>query len=208
MFKILIADDHPIVRRGLKEILSAEPDIAMVGEAESSNKVMELVRTHHWDAVVLDITMPGRGGLDTLKELKRLYPELPVLMLSMHPEDQFAVRAFKAGAAGYMTKESAPDELIKAIRKITKGGKYVSATLAEKLVSIMGAEPPSQDSLSAREYQVMLMIASGKTLSQIAEEMSLSVKTISTYRTHILEKMEMKNNAEITYYAIKNGLVK
>ena len=208
MIKILIADDHPIIRRGLKQILSDEPDIAMVGEAESSNEVFELVRTHHWDAVVLDITMPGRGGLDTLKELKRQYPELPVLMLSMHPEDQFAVRAFKAGAAGYMTKESAPDELIKAIRKITKGGKYVSATLAEKLVSIMGAEPPSQDSLSAREYQVMLMIASGKTLSQIAEEMSLSVKTISTYRTHILEKMEMKNNAEITYYAIKNGLVK
>jgi two-component system, NarL family, invasion response regulator UvrY len=208
MIKILIADDHPIVRRGLKEILSDDPGIAMVGEAESSSEVIELVRTHHWDAVVLDITMPGRGGLDTLKELKRLHPELPVLMLSMHSEDQFAMRAFKAGAAGYMTKESAPNELITAIRKITKGGKYVSATFAEKLVSIMGAEPPSQDSLSAREYQVMLMIASGNTLSQIAEEMNLSIKTISTYRTRILEKMKMQNNAEITYYAIKNGLVK
>ena len=208
MLRILIADDHPIVRRGLKQILYDEPDIAIVGEAQSSNEVFELVRTQTWDVVILDITMPGRGGMDTLEELKRQHPDLPVLMLSMHPEDQYAARAFKAGAAGYMTKESALDELIKAIRKITKGGRYVSETFAEKLVATMGAEPPSQDNLSTREYQVMLMIASGKTLSQIAVEMALSIKTISTYRTRILEKMQMKSNAEITHYAIKNGLVK
>jgi len=207
MLKILIADDHPIVRRGLQQILSGEADVAMVGEAQNSAEVLELVRTQEWDVVVLDITMPGRGGLDTLKELKRLYPSLPVLMLSIHPEDQYAVRAFRAGAAGYMTKGSAPDELIRAIRKITKGGKYVSPTLAEKLAFIMEAEPPSHHSLSDREYQVMLMIGSGKTLSQIAEEMHLSIKTISTYRERILTKMKMKSNAELTYYAVKHNLV-
>ena len=207
MLKILIADDHPIVRRGLQQILSRETDIAMVGEAQNCSEVLDLTRTEDWDAVVLDIAMPGRGGLDTLKELKRLYPALPVLMLSIYPEDQYAVRAFRAGAAGYMNKETAPDELIKAIRKIIKGGKYVSPALAEKLVLIMQAEAPSHDSLSDREYQVMLKIASGKTLSQIAGEMSLSIKTISTYRERILEKMKMKNNAELTYYAIKHHLV-
>jgi len=207
MLKILIADDHPIVRRGLQQILSGETDIAMVREAQNSAEVLDLARTEDWDAVVLDIVMPERGGLDTLKELKRLYPALPVLMLSIYPEDQYAVRAFRAGAAGYMNKETAPDELIKAIRKIIKGGKYVSPALAEKLVLIMQAEAPSHDSLSDREYQVMLKIASGKTLSQIAGEMSLSIKTISTYRERILEKMKMKNNAELTYYAIKHHLV-
>jgi DNA-binding NarL/FixJ family response regulator len=207
MLKILIADDHPIVRRGLQQILSGEADVAMVGEAQNSTEVLDLVRTQKWDAVVLDITMPGRGGLDTLKELNRLYPSLPVLMLSIHPEDQYAVRAFRAGAAGYMTKESAPDELIKAIRKITRGGKYVSPTLAEKLAFILKAEPLSHHSLSDREYQVMIMIASGKTPSEIAEEMCLSIKTISTYRERILAKMKMKNNAELTYYAVKHNLV-
>ena len=207
MLKILIADDHPIVRRGLQQILSRETDIAMVGEAQNCSEVLDLTRTEDWDAVVLDIVMPERGGLDTLKELKRLYPALPVLMLSIYPEDQYAVRAFRAGAAGYMNKETAPDELIKAIRKIIKGGKYVSPALAEKLVLMMQAEAPFHDSLSDREYQVMLKIASGLTLSQIAGEMSLSVKTISTYRERILEKMKMKNNAEITHYAIKHHLV-
>ena len=208
MLRILIADDHPIVRRGLKQILCDEPDISIVREAQSADEVLEFVRARNWDAVILDISMPGRGGLDTLEELKRQYPDLPVLMLSMHPEDQYAARAFKSGAAGYMTKESAPDELVKAIRKITKGGRYVSEAFAEKLVAMMGAEPPSHDNLSAREHQVMLMIASGKTLSQIAEEMALSIKTISTYRTRILEKMQMKSNAEITHYVIKSGLTK
>ncbi len=208
MLRILIADDHPIVRRGLKQILSDESDVTIVvGEAQNAREVLEMAHQQTWDAVVLDITMPGRGGLDTLKELKRQYPELPVLILSIHPEDQYAVRALREGAAGYMTKESAPAELVKAIRKITKGGKYISETLAEQMISIMGTEQPSQHSLSAREYQVMLMLVSGKTLSGIAEEMSLSVKTIGTYRTRILEKMNMKNNSELILYAVKNGII-
>jgi DNA-binding NarL/FixJ family response regulator len=180
----------------------------MVGEAQNGTEVLDLVRTQEWDTLVLDIAMPGRGGLDTLKEVKRLYPALPVLMLSMHPEDQYGVRALRAGAAGYVNKESAPDELIRAIRKITAGGKYVSPALAEKLAfAIMEADPASHHTLSDREYQVMLMIASGKTLSQVAAEMSLSVKTISTYRERLLSKMKMKSNAELTYFAIKNNLV-
>ena len=207
MLKILVVDDHPVVRQGLKFILSGEPDIEMVGEACNSSEAFDLIHIRGWDAVILDIAMPGRGGLDILKELKREYPKLPVLILSMHPEEQYAVRALKEGAAGYMNKESAPYELIKAIKKITKGGKYVSSTLAEKLAFIMEAETSPHDSLSHREYQVMLMIASGKGLSQIAEEMSLSVKTISTYRTRILEKVNLKNNAEIMHYAIKHKLV-
>jgi len=209
MIKILIADDHPIVRKGLKQILSEEIDIGEVGEAQNSQEVLDLVQKQDWDIVVVDITMLGRGGIDVLKELKQLRPKLPVLILSMHPEDQYAVRSLKAGAAGYLTKGSAQEELIKAIRKILQGGKYVSSTLAEKLAFDLEREPekPLHETLSDREYQVMLMIASGKTISQIAEEMLLSVKTISTYRTRLLEKMKMATNAEITHYAIKNKLV-
>ena len=209
MIKVLVVDDHPIVRQGLKQILSDEPDMAVLGEAQSSQEVYELIRKQEWDIVVLDITMPGRGGLDVLKELKHERPKLPVLMLSVHPEDQYAVRTLKAGAAGYMTKESAPEELVQAIRKILRGGKYVSSTLAEKLAFHLEAETekPLHDSLSDREYQVMLMIASGKTTSTIAEEMSLSVKTVSTYRARILEKMQMKGNADLTYYVFKNRLL-
>ena len=209
MLKILIADDHPIVRQGLKQILSEESDMGAFGEAQNSQQVLELVRKQDWDIVVLDITMPGRGGIDVLKELKHQRPKLPVLILSMHPENQYAVRALKAGAAGYVTKGSAQEELVKAIRKILRGGKYVSPTLAQKLAFNLEAEAekPLHETLSDREYQVMLMIASGKTVSQIAEELSLSVKTIGTYRARILEKMKMKTNAELTHYAIKNGLV-
>ena len=207
MLKILVADDHPIVRRGLKQILAEEPDIVEIGEAQNSSEVLDLVRTHTWDAVVLDITMPGRDGLDILQDLKREHPRLPVLILSMHPEDQLAVTALKEGAAGYMNKECAPDELIGAIRKIIRGGKYVSATLAEKLAFMVESQKPLHDSLSPREYQVMLMFASGKTLSEIGEEMSLSIKTIATYKARILEKMKMKNNAELFHYAIKHKLV-
>ncbi len=209
MIKILIADDHPIVRQGLKQILSEEPDVAMVGEAQNSQEVLELVRKQDWDIVILDIKMPGRGGLDVLKELKHERPKLPVLILSVYPEDQYAVRALKAHASGYMTKESAPEELVKAIRKIIQGGKYIGPTLAEKLAFDLETETekPLYETLSDRESQVMCMIASGKTISQIAEELSLSVKTIGTYRTRILEKMKMKTNAELTHYAIKNGLV-
>jgi two-component system, NarL family, invasion response regulator UvrY len=209
MIKVLVVDDHPIVRQGLKQILSEEPDMAVLGEAQNSQEVLELVHNQDWDIVVLDITMPGRGGLDVLKEVRHERPNLPVLMLSVHSEDQYAVRTLKAGAAGYMTKESAPEELVRAIRKILRGGKYVSSTLAEKMAFHLEAETekPLHDSLSDREYQVMLMIASGKRTGAIAEEMSLSVKTVSTYRARILEKMGMKGNADLTYYVFKNRLL-
>jgi two-component system invasion response regulator UvrY len=209
MIKVLVVDDHPIVRQGLKQILSEEPDMAVLGEAQNSQEVLELVHNQDWDIVVLDITMPGRGGLDVLKEVRHERPKLPVLMLSVHPEDQYAVRTLKAGAAGYMTKESAPEELVRAIRKILRGGKYVSSTLAEKMAFHLEAETekPLHDSLSDREYQVMLMIASGKRTGAIAEEMSLSVKTVSTYRARILEKMRIKGNADLTYYVFKNRLL-
>ena len=209
MIRILIADDHAIVRAGLKQILTDTPDMIVAGEAADGTEVLEKVRNDCWDLVLLDISMPGRGGLDTLKQLTSEKPELPVLMLSIYPEDQYAVRAFKAGASGYLTKESAPEELISAIRKVSQGGKYVSSLLAERLASHLktDAEKPIYERLSDREYQVMVMIASGKTVKEIAGELSLSVKTISTNRARALEKMGMKNNAEMTYYAIKEGLV-
>jgi len=209
MMKILIADDHPIVRRGLKQILAEEPDLGIAGEARSSQEVLELVRKQDWNAVILDITMPGRGGLETLREIRKERPKLPVLILSMHSEDQYGVRALKAGAAGYMTKESAPEKLVQALRKIMKGDKYISPTLAEKLVLDLERGTPNSlhETLSDREHQVMSMIASGKTVSEIGKDLFLSVKTISTYRSRVLKKMKMKNNAELTHYAIKNRLV-
>ncbi len=189
--------------------MSDEPEMAAPGEARDANEALNLVQKETWDIVVLDITMPGMSGLDLLKELKRKYPKVPVLVLSIHPEDQYAVRALKTGAAGYLTKESAPEELVKAIRRIMNRGKYVSPSLAERLafdLETEGSKPPHLR-LSNREYQVMVMIAGGKRISDIAGEMSLSVKTISTYRARILEKMNCRNNAEITHYAIKNLLV-
>jgi DNA-binding NarL/FixJ family response regulator len=209
MVNVIVIDDHPIVRQGLKQILLEEPDMVVYGEAQNSQEALDLIRKRDWDIVVLDITMPGRGGLDVLKEIKHERPKLPVLILSIHPEDQYAVRALKAGASGYLNKESAPDELVQAIRKILRGGKYVSSALAEKLVSDlgMGGERPLHETLSDREYQVMLMIASGKTTSEIAEEMALSMKTVSTYRARILEKMGMKSNGDLIYYVIKNNLI-
>jgi len=209
MLRALIADDHAIVRRGLKEILAEEFDVAGFGEASTASQVLELIHKQNWDILVLDITMPGRSGLEVLKEVKHEHPQLPVLVLSMHPEDQFAIRTLKAGAAGYMTKENAPDELIKAIRKVLSGGKYVSPSLAEKLAAELATdgEKPPHEILSDREYQVMQMIASGKTVRVIAHELSLSVKTISTYRARILEKMKMKNNAELIHYVLSNHLV-
>ena len=209
MIKILIADDHAIVREGLKQIVAETSNMFVAGEAASGHQVLELVRESEWDVVLLDIAMPGRGGMDTLKELKIERPELPVLVLSMYPEEQYAVRALKAGAAGYLTKESAPDELISAIRKVSRGGKYVSASLAEKLAShlAMDIARPVHEILSDREYQVMLLIASGMTVKEVADKLSLSVKTISTNRTRIMNKTGMKSNAEIIHYAIKQGLV-
>ncbi len=210
MIKILVADDHAIVCKGLKQIVADTPDIIVAGEAADGQGVLEKVREEEWDLILLDISMPGRGGIDTLKQLKIEKPGLPVLMLSMFPEEQYAIRALKAGASGYLTKESAPEELIQAIRKVSRGGKYISESLSESLASHITTdfEKPIQETLSDREYQVMLMIASGKTVSEIADELSLSVKTISTNRVRALRKMGMKNNAEITHYAVKQGLVK
>jgi two-component system, NarL family, invasion response regulator UvrY len=208
MLKILIADDHPVVRRGLKQIIAEISEIVVADEATDGWEVLAKVRAGDYDMVLLDITMPGKDGIDVLTQLKSEKPRLPVLVLSMHPEEQFAVRALRAGASGYLNKESAPDELVTAIQKVLSGGKYVSPSLAEELASILQkAEQPPHESLSNREYQVMCLLASGKTVTEIAVELSLSVKTISTYRSRIHEKMRMKNNAELIHYAIKNRLV-
>jgi len=209
MIRILIADDHAIVREGLKQILTEIPNIKVADEACNGQETFEKVWKNEYDVVVLDVSMPGRSGLEVLKQIKGVRPKLPVLILSMHPEGQYAVRALRAGAAGYLTKESAPDELITAIRKVSEGGKYVTLSLAEKMAFDLeaGAYHPPHETLSDREYQVLCMIASGKTVKGIAEELCLSSKTISTYRSRIMEKMKMKNNAELTYYAIKHELV-
>ena len=209
MIRILVADDHAIVRRGLRQIVADESDMEVVGEAQTAQKILDLARQEAWDVIVLNVSMPGRGGFEALKALKQTHSKRPVLVLSMYPEDQFAVRAFRAGAAGYMTKETAPEELVQAIRKVVRGGKYVSPSLAEKLAAELGedAERPPHEALSEREYHVLCLLASGKTVTQIAAEMSLSVKTISTYRARLLEKMRMKTNAEVTRYAIEHRLV-
>jgi len=209
MIKILIADDHRIVREGLKQILAETPDMVVADEANNAQEVLRKVWDNEYDVLLLDISMPGRSGLDILKQLKSDRPKLSVLVLSMYSEEQYALRALRAGASGYMTKESAPDELIEAIRKVSTGRKYISPTVAEKLAFSLesGDEKPPQETLSDREFQVMCMIASGKTIKAIADELSLSVKTVSTYRARILEKMRMKNNSELTHYAIQNKLV-
>jgi two-component system, NarL family, invasion response regulator UvrY len=209
MFRVLVADDHPLLRNGLKQMLAAEPDLVFAGEAEDSEQVLEQVQRDCWDVVILDLSMPGRGGLDVLREIRRFRPSLPVLILSMHAEEQFAVRAIKAGASGYVSKMNGASEVVNAIRKVLTGKKYVSPNLAEALADALdnGAERPAHEVLSDREFQVMCKIASGKTVSQIATEVALSVKTISTYRSRVLEKMNMRSNAELTRYAIQQGLV-
>jgi len=208
MLKILIADDHPVVRRGLKQIITEISDTVVADEATDGWEALSKVRAGDYDVVLLDITMPGKDGIDVLTQLKCEKPRLPILVLSMHPEEQFAVRALRAGASGYLTKESAPDELVTAIQKVLSGGKYVSPSLAEELASVIQqSEKLPHESLSNREYQVMCLFASGKTATEIAKGLSLSVKTISTYRSRILEKMGMKNNAELIHYAVKNRLV-
>jgi len=211
VIRVLIVDDHAIVRRGLTALLSEGFHGATFGEASDARQAVEQLRKKEWDVVLLDITLtlPGKSGLDLLKELKAEWPMLPVLVLSGHPEDQFAVRALKAGAGGYMTKESAPEELAKAVRKILAGGRYVSPALAEKLALGVNKDltRPPHETLSDREYQVMSRIASGRTVTEIGEELSLSAKTISTYRVRVLEKLGVRNNAEIVRYAIRNGLV-
>ena len=209
MIRVLIADDHAIVRRGMGQIIAETPDLEVAGEAANGSDVISLVCDGEYDAVVLDINMPGMDGLDTLKQLQAIRPEIPVLVLSMHSEDEYAVRVLRAGASGYMNKESAPDELVAAIRKISSGGKYMSSEVAECLLAHLnsGGTGPLHANLSDREFQVLCLLSSGKTVSQIADQLALSVKTISTYRGRILDKMNMKNNAELTHYAIKNNLV-
>jgi len=207
--KILLADDHAVVRQGLKLILADHFKKAVFGQARNATEALFRITKEHWDVLVLDITMPGRSGLEILQDVKRLRPKLPVLVLSMHPEDQFAVRMLKAGAGGYMTKESADEELVGAIQKVVSGGRYISPSLAERMASYLSVDVQKapHERLSDREFQVLRMIASGKTVSQIGLELSLSVKTISTYRARVLEKMDMKNSAELTHYAVQHNLV-
>ena len=209
MIRILIADDHAILRRGLKEILVREIEGTTCGEAGNAQEALSQVQSQVWDLVILDVTMPGRSGLDVLRDLKQLRPKLPVLILTVHPEDQLGRRALKAGASGYMNKESAPEELVKAIRKVLRGGLYVSPALAEKLaLDLHGSSGrPVHETLSDREFEVLRMIGSGKTVTQIAEELHLSVPTVSTYRARLLEKMNMTTTAELMRYALSNHLV-
>lgn len=209
MTRILIADDHAIFREGLKQILEDVPDMVVVDDVSRGQEVLDKIEKQDYDILLLDIAMPGLSGLETLKLLKGRKPRMRVLILSMYPEEQYAVRAIKAGAAGYITKASASEELLQAIRKISGGGRYISASIAENLLFDLEPEEdrPIHQRLSDREYQIFCMIARGKAVGDIALELFLSVKTISTHRVHILEKMRMKNNAELTNYAIKNNLV-
>ncbi|GAB4176369.1 MAG: response regulator transcription factor RqpR [Rhodocyclaceae bacterium] len=207
--RVLIADDHAIVRQGLRQILSDTEDMVVAGEAANGVEALARVREGEWGVVLMDVSMPDRNGIEALKLIKKEFPRLPVLVLSMYPEEQYAIRALKAGASGYLTKQSAPEQLVQAIRAVAAGRKYISASLAEELANAIqdDGEKPLHEKLSDREYQTLCMIASGKTLSQIAEELKLSVKTVSVYRARLLEKMRMKNNAELTHYGLKSGLV-
>jgi two-component system, NarL family, invasion response regulator UvrY len=209
MLKILLTDDHALIRRGLKHVVLEAFGNADIGEAQNAEDALDQIRKRDWDVVLMDITMPGRSGIDILRDIQLARPALPVLILSMHGEEEFGRRVLKAGAAGFIAKQSAPDELVKAIRKVLAGGRYISGSLAERLASDVAAhtEKPLHESLSNREFQVMCMFASGKTNGLVAQALSLSVKTITTYRSRILEKMNLKNNAELTHYAIKNRLV-
>jgi len=207
--RILIADDHEVVRRGLKETLNEAFSRVIFGEANTAQEALTSVARQDWDVVILDISMPGKSGLDILDDLHRMRPRLPILLLSMHPERQYARRALKSGAAGYLTKESVCDELKEAVRRVQAGGRYVSAKLAEELAFDLGhrRDAPAHELLSDREFQVLRMIASGMTVTQIADEIALSVKTVSTYRSRILEKTGMKTTGELIRYALQAGLV-
>ncbi len=209
MIKIIIADDHAIVRKGLNQIISEQKDMKVVAEAENGSEALDKALSYDCDILVLDISMPDKNGLDVLKELKSKKPSLSVLILSMHPEEQYAKRVLTAGASGYLTKDTAPEELIIALRKIYQGGTYIGASLGEKLAMDLNRDLNKQphETLSDREYQVMCMIASGKTVSEIAREIFVSVKTVSTYRMRLMRKMNLENNAQLTSYAVKAGLV-
>lgn len=208
-YRVLIVDDHAIVRAGLKQILADVPDIEVAGEADCASQALRLARQEPWDVVLMDISMPDRSGLEALELLRKEHPGIKVLMLSMHRETQYAVRALKTGAAGYLNKQSAPAQLVDAILTVASGKKYISAEVAQELASQVSGEREAapHETLSNREYQTLCLLASGLTVSAIAEQLSLSVKTISMYRTRLLMKMQMKNNAELTHYAIKHGLV-
>ena len=207
--RVLIADDHAIVRQGLRQILSDTPDLEVAGEADNGVAAIQLARQQPWDVMLMDVSMPDRNGIEALKIIRKEFPRLPVLILSMYPEDQYAIRALKAGAAGYLTKQSAPEQLVHAIRQVASGKKYVSAALALELADAISedSERAPHEKLSDREYQTLCLIASGKTLTQIGEELNLSVKTVSVYRARLLEKMKLHNNAELTHYGLKHGLV-
>jgi len=209
MIRLLIVDDHTIVRHGLRQVVSESVDIEVAAEAGSSAEAVRLLRENTYDLVLLDISLPDKNGIETLKQIKREKPELPVIMLSMHGEDEFGVRALKAGASGYVHKQSAHDQLVAAIRQVASGRRYISPDLAEELARSIGepSEKRPHELLSDREFDTLRMLASGKSLTQIAESLSISPKTVSVYRTRLLEKMKLKNNAEIAHYAIKNGLI-
>jgi DNA-binding NarL/FixJ family response regulator len=210
MHRILITDDHALVRMGLKQLLQASFGKCVIGEAQNGGEALEQVASKPWDVVVLDISMPGRSGVDVLRDIKALKAALPVLILSACSEDQFAVRVLKAGASGFLRKDSAPEELVAAIKQVIAGRKYITASVAEKLASNLndqGTTRPPHETLSNREFEIMCLIARGRTVSQIAKSLNLSVKTVSTYRTRVIEKLHLSTNAEVTYYAIKSGLV-
>jgi DNA-binding NarL/FixJ family response regulator len=209
MIRVLVADDHAVVRRGLLQILEEVPAMVVAGEAATGHQVLQAVQREDYDVLVLDIAMPDGGGLQVLRQLKSLKPDLPVLILSIYSEKQYALRALKAGAAGYLTKESAPDELIVAILKVARGGRYVTQSLAEELAAALAGELEKEphETLSDREYQVMCLLAAGNTVTEIARELSLSVKTVSTYRARIMDKLNLKSTAEIIRYALERGLV-
>lgn len=207
--RVFIADDHPVVRQGLKQMLGAEEDLTVAGEASNGHEAIELCERIAWDVAVIDYNMPGKGGVDLVKELRHRCPHRPVLVLSIYPEDQYALRVLKAGAAGYITKESAAEELVNAIRKVARGGRFVSTALGERLAQELAGDgdQPLHRKLSDREYQIMWLIASGKTVGEIAEQLFLSPNTVSTYRARILQKLDLKNNSELMRYAIHHQLI-
>lgn len=211
MIRILIADDHAILRAGLKHLLSDYSDISVGGEAGDGHEALAKAQAEHWDVILLDMTMPGKSGIDLIKQLKQTVPKLPILVLSMHKEDVYAIRALKAGASGYLCKDNAEEQLVSALRKVAGGGLYITATVAEKLANDMlhgdPRDTPPHTRLSDREYQIFQLIAAGESVTEIAQELNLSVKTISTHKTHILEKMGCTNVADLVRYAIRHGLL-
>jgi two-component system, NarL family, invasion response regulator UvrY len=209
MLRILVTDDHPVVRQGIMRIIEDTPDMKVTGEAENGYELLRKIKEQDYDLILMDISMPGSDGLEVIREVKKLKPHVPVLILTIHPEKYYGLRMLQAGASGYLTKQNAPFELIEAIRKVSQGGMYISNSLAQLLVAAKknGEEKPGHEKLSDREYQVMNMIAAGKKVKTIADELCISVKTIHVHRRHILEKLNMSSNAEIIHYAIQNGLL-